>query len=272
MAENGILDSLEAEKISDTAAVMPIADVVTWNSYISSKNVSFRLNFLLSFDINLQNSDTLLLGVHGTAKPGTQNSVSSFVQNVQRSIVLSNDISKLSLGGTYEKIGEYIVKREMDNSEFFGLRLVVNENGKVYEEVLDIDSYDRNNTDYTIVRKTLYTYIEDKYTVLDDGRVALNGDLFPVTMLYHFKSGNIISQHYYTDNTFRLEEGESQKLRFMVSNSGRILTLSERKDGEYEQIKSYLANQTLANGYILLAYESKGDLVKNLSFNGLYKV
>lgn len=263
MAENGILDNIQTEETADT----PVA----WKSFISNKAVSFQLNFLLSFDISLQNSDTLLLGVHGTTKPSTQSSVSSFVQSVQRSIVVSNNISMLSLGGIYEKIGEYITKKQMDNSEFFGLRLIVQDNGKVYEEVLDVASYDRSNTDYIALKNTLYTYIDGKYKVLDDGRVALNAEEHPISILYYFKNGNIISQHYYTDNTFRPEEGETQKIRFMVSNSGRILTLSERKDGEYEQIKSYLANQTLASGYILLAYESAGELVQNLSFNGQYK-
>lgn len=237
-----------------------------WLSYISNKAVDFSNNFLMSFNAELGDQYSFLLGIHGTGKPSTQASISSFTSSVQRVMMATNDINNIGLGGEYEVVGNYIAKKTKDNTNFFGLKVWVYEKmKKVYEEVKDISGYDRNNEDYTIQYNTLYTFIPNKYVILSDGRVGLNYKDFPASMFYFYKSGVRNAAYYYTDDTFR----KDNKFRLMMSHTGRIMTLSTADDKNYKTLHSFLNTSTLNSGYVLFG-TTQNNVIKNISVNGVY--
>lgn len=238
-----------------------------WYSYISNKAVDFSSNFHMSFDLNLK-GETLLLGVHGTGNPGKKTSVSNFTSTVQRSLLVSADLSSLAIRGQYEVVnGSYVAKKVKDNTEFFGLKMEIDRN-RIYEEVKDISKYDPYNVNYLIKYKTLYTKRDDKYVILSDGRIALKVTEFPAVTCLGYEAGKVIHESYYADETFI--DSTNPKFKMLIGNTGRVFSFSKKGDKAYVRLKSFMQNNSLESGYILLAV-TKQDVASNISVNGAWK-
>ena len=230
--------------------------------YVSNPNVNLKDKFILSFDAKLTSGKELIVfGANATASNPT--SLDQAITKLNRGVVIDNGTAVFAKSSLYTTDGTYIWRRDNSANELLGLKLEI-VNGKVYEEVKDISTYNADTEMMYIFVKnnTLFKHTPGKYTIVNNVPKLVFANV-KLTSIYSFEGGKIkLEQYHIADHL----QGFSGKLRFIFNNSCTTLDIAKRVNDVYETIQSFFYGSSLPTGYIHLG----GDKVAFENLNVTY--
>ena len=217
--------------------------------YISNLVINLEEKFILSFSVDLSSGNELLaIGTDRTEKPVRD--ISQFISQLSHGVVIDNGVTLIRQSPQYATDGNYIWRKDGQNNELLGIKLGI-VNGKVYEEVKDISSYNAEEDMMNIFVKNdkLFKYIPDKY-VISNGQVKLDKSQVKLTSIFSFEGGSVkLEQYLIQDNL----QGFTDKLRFIFNNHTTTLDVAKRVDGTYQNVQTFFYSTELSEGRIYLA-------------------
>ena len=230
--------------------------------YISNPVVNLRDKFILSFDVTCTSSEELIaIGADSAVK--SLSDLRSFITTIDRGVVVDNGTALIPFSKTYATDNVFIWRKDGKNNELLGLDLQIID-GKVYEEVKDISTYNAETDMLSIcVRNNkLFKYTPMKYIIDSNGTPKLDFSQADLTSIFSIEKGVVkVEQYHFSDSI----QNFSDKLRFIFNNSGSTIDIAKRVDDTYETIQSFFFASTLAQGYIYLSTDRV--TCKNLNLN-----
>lgn len=230
--------------------------------YISSPNLNLQDKFILSFDVALSNKNEMLgfgLDANKRAKSAVKDFNTFVGTNISRSLIIDNGLNLIKKSTKYTADANYIWRKDNKNTEILDLEVKVID-GKVFEEVKDISSYDpKVDTTIYVEGRKLYKHVPDRY-IIDKGVVKRLASTVSMTSVFSFEAGLVKVEEYHIQDN--LKDFKS-KFRFLITNSGTTFNLGKLVDGSYDQIGAYFFSSNLAKGYAYLYLD--GVAPSNLS-------
>lgn len=228
------------------------------NLYRSFIPVKLSDKCIISFDLDFNESDSTMVGF------GCHNSRVTSDKTLDKALYIDNNWLNIDKSITYQKEGDYLFKKQIDNSEFFGYKLYVDkQTGKVYEEIIDGKNFDiKTDLDFVIVNRSTYKHFPGKY-IWDGTRVKLNLNYVNITAFYILNKGEVKLEKFVFDSDMQQYKG---RLRFAVTNNGTVIDVSRStKDNAYESVITTLYSEEAEKSYMYLMYE--GITPKNFLIN-----
>ena len=229
---------------------------MAWRVYKEYTDLDFT-RFSMSFDFVLGDNETLGIGYRERTSIPTIRNISSWAKNLERNFLISSSPDIFSVSKIYTFNNNIITKNKLDNTSFFnkGTKIV---NNKVYEEVSDLETFDKEKyVDYFVENNVLYTFYPGRYTITSDGKIGMIFQKDKMSFVFSSSNGNTFDEQYFIDGTFR--EGK-YKTRISISNNGRLVNVSQKKDNFFSSVLYIQFPQETAHGFIFAGAEATDGL------------
>lgn len=222
--------------------------------YISNPTVDLTDKFILSFNVDFTKPqlETICYGIDTIARRGTTvTTITSFMDKVNRGIVLDNGTTLLKESSQYESDGTYVWNKKGEN-RIFDLELKVWKD-KVYEEVNDISDYDPEaDLDIFADGDKLYKYIPGRYIIDKNGLIKLVYANVKVTSIFSFEKTLVVREEYHVHDHLQDFKG---KIRMIITNYGSSISLDKMVGESYESIGTYFFTGTNTGAKVYLGLE-----------------
>lgn len=229
---------------------------MAWRVYKEYTDLNFS-RFSMSFDFVLGENQTLGIGYRERTSVPTIRNISSFGKNMETNFLISSSPDIFAVSKIYTCNNNIITRNQLDNTSFFnkGTRIV---NNKVYEEVVDLDNFEREKyNDYFVENNVLYVYYPGKYTITNNGRIGMPFQKDKMSFVFSSANGNTFDEQYFLDETFRTTK---YKTRISISNNGKLVNISQKKDNFFSSVLYIQFPQETEHGFIFAGAEAPDGL------------
>lgn len=236
------------------------------NLFVSNPAVNTEDKFIISFDVDFSENENTIIGFGCDSSSSIEDAF-----KVNNMVFIDNNLSLIEQSNVYTVEGDYILRKDGDNTTFFGYRILVDSDGTVYEEMKSVEGYVIGETKVKTVNGVVYREWEGKYEYRNE-KVCLKKDYCRITSIYTYEHGELKNERYVFGGSIATFKG---KLRYIVNANANVINISKGEGAVYSSVytpmfstKDYGINESgkIHNpSYIYLAYDGftpKNYLIK----------